>query len=956
MKRAPPAFAIIRVYLFGSFRIEKDARVFRLPTHKIESLLAYLLLYPEPHPREKIAALFWGDTSAKKASDSLRNSLAVLHKFFGDALLTADREIIQINLDARLWVDARVFRAQAQAFLSATLPDPAEINLELYRGDLLANFYDDWIAPEREQLRALYIDALLRAAQLWRARSEYERAIECARRVLAADSANERAHQHLMFCFLVSGDRGAALKQYDECARALREDLGVEPAPETRALYFWIKQTPPEFPALAARITNLPIPFSSFIGRKEAMTHVKRTLIESRLVTLTGPGGSGKTRLAIQVATDLLDQFRDGVWWIELQDLHDATLVEPVVAKALGIHPAPNESLIETLERFLASKRLLLALDNCEHLLAACAPLCRSLLQTCADLKILTTSREPLGLLGESIVPVPTLSVPDPHALSFADLLMSYEAIRLFVERARNVDAKFALTAQNAAPIAQICQRLDGIPLAIELAAARVKVLAPAQIVTLLDDRFHLLTNGNRRALPRQQTLRAVMDWSYDLLTNAERALFARLAVFANGCTLPAAKSVCSMQKAEGSEENLPTADRLLPTDVLDLLTHLVDKSLVIAEEENGAARYRMLETITSYARDKLMESGEAERMYDQHLKWMIAAAKEAEPNLQGEHEVEWLARLDLEHDNLRAALDWALTKDDAASALELSTAMWYFWFVRGYHREGLTRLLESLKRSQRDDLTANSLRAKALNAVGALDWSLGDLNSARRALEDALALGRALHDAASQIVSLKTLGMIVAYQNDFSAARALIEEGLALAREQNNPRETGEALFFLGEVALYEDDLVRAKDLYEQGVTLLREIREKNILAHPLRRLGEIALRQRDYARARTLCLESLELNRQLNNRRGIAASLVGLAGIAGAQGDVERAVKILGAVDATIRTLGLPFWKADQVEFEKHVAFARANLAPNDFEARWKEGRALTLEEAIDYSLIQE
>ena len=429
----------------------------------------------------------------------------------------------------------------------------------------------------------------MQQTQALRSRSEYDRAIETAHRLLATDPANERAYHHLIFCFIALGNRPAALEAYSQCVRALEEELAVAPSPETKALYEWIKQTPSESPSLASRITNLPIPLTTFIGRQREMAEVKRVLKDEggrlkdetreqnsiphssfiRLVTLTGAGGTGKTRLAIQVGADLIDTFHDGVWWVDLSVLADPALVPDSVAKALGLEEVADRPLFETIAQFIYAKHLLLVLDNCEHLIAACSQFAGTWLTACPNLKILATSREPLGLTGEVVWQVPTLSTPAPFWLSAAQLWLSYESVRLFVERARAVKSDFALTDQNAASVAQICRRLDGIPLALELAAARVILLTPEEISARLGDRFDLLTHGSRTALPRQQTLRALIDWSYNLLSEDERCLFRRLSVFTGGFTLEAAQAL--------GREVVPASG------LLDPLARLVVKSLVLA-------------------------------------------------------------------------------------------------------------------------------------------------------------------------------------------------------------------------------------------------------------------------------------------------------------------------------------------------------------------------------------
>src|SRR5579884_1260938 len=505
---------------------------------------------------------------------------------------------------------------------------------------------------------------------------------------------------------------------------------------------------PADFPplrSLEAFAHNLPVQLTSFIGREKEMEEIKRLLSTAHLLTLTGSGGCGKTRLALQVAADRVEEYADGVWLVELAAIADLGLVPQTVAVALGVSEEPNRPLGETLANYLRPKSLLLVLDNCEHLLTACAQLADTLLRTCPKVRILASSREGLGLLGEALYHVPSLSLPDEKRLPTLEQLSQYEAVRLFVERAVLSRPDFAVTAQNAASVVQICSRLDGIPLAIELAAARARALAVEQLAQRLDDRFRLLTGGSRTALPRQQTLRATIDWSYDLLSQAERTLLRRLSVFLGGWTLEAAEAVCAdashappraaaMGAGEHAAAPLEAGSRenaggpVAAEAVLDLLSRLVDKSLVLVEESAEAeARYRLLETVRQYSRDRLMESEEARDLRCRHRDWFLTLAEGAERRLRGPDQVAWLNRLAQEHDNLRMALEWCRAEEDAGAeaGLRLAGALWRFWRVRGYLSEGRERLEAALAQASASERTAQ--RAKALYGLAALAWGQGD-------------------------------------------------------------------------------------------------------------------------------------------------------------------------------------------------------------------------------------
>jgi predicted ATPase len=446
-------------------------------------------------------------------------------------------------------------------------------------------------------------------------------------------------------------------------------------------------ELPTDFPplrSLDAHRHNLPIQLTSFIGRTREIAEVKRLLSTARLVTLTGAGGAGKTRLALQAVADMVESHPDGVWLAEFAPIADPALVSKTVASALNVPEQPGRDLTETLVDALQPKALLLILDNCEHLLAGCSDLAAALLRKCRQVRILATSREALGVTGETLWRVPSLSMPENiHRLPRPEELVLYEAVRLFVDRAAATTPGFTITSENASAVALVCQRLDGIPLAIELAAARVKALAVHQIAARLADQFRLLTGGSRTALPRQQTLRGAMDWSHDLLSGTERILLRRLSAFSGGWGLEAAEFVCA---GEGVEA----------TVILDLLTSLVDKSLVLAETQHSEVRFRLLEIVRQYSRDRLEESGEAREARSRHLGWHLRLAEEAAPLLRGPHERIWLERLETEHGNLRSALEWNRRETDTERGLRLAAALRRFWEMHGHFTEG-RRWLEDL-------------------------------------------------------------------------------------------------------------------------------------------------------------------------------------------------------------------------------------------------------------------
>ncbi len=649
-----------------------------------------------------------------------------------------------------------------------------------------------------------------------------------------------------------------------------------------------------DFPALRsleATPNNLPQQATSFIGREEEFADLTRLLAKTRLLTLTGSGGCGKTRLSLQLAADALEQFPDGAWLVELAPLADPGLVPQTAATMLGLTEEPGKPIGQTLTDYLKDKRLLLLLDNCEHLLDGCAKVADGILRQCPGVQILASSREALGIRGEQAYRVPSLSLPDPKQAYAPEAVAQFEAVQLFTDRALLARADFAVTDHNASTLASICFRLDGIPLAIELAAARVRSLSVEEINRKLDERFRLLTGGSRTALPRQQTLRSLIDWSYDLLNDSEKRLLQRLTVFASGWTLDAAEEVCAGDPVEEG-------------GVLDLLTSLVDKSLVLAEQNVGSYRYRLLETVRQYARDRLLEHADGGRWRDRHLTHFLQLTERAELHLTDMEQQTWFDRLETEHENLRAALTWSSAEGgDNASGLRLAGALWRFWSVRGYPGEGRS-WLSGLLATAREATPAS--RAKALGAAGVLAHEQGDNVTARALHAESLEIRRVLGDRQGIASSLSNLGSVAHELGDYQGARALQEESLAMRREAGDRQGIATSLNNLGLLARELGDYPSARRLYEESLAIDRELGDRRSIAVSLNNLGGIACDQCDYAAAQALHEESLAIRRDLGNRRGIASSLTNLGDVAREQGDYAAAKALLEEGLAIRRELG--------------------------------------------------
>ena len=698
---------------------------------------------------------------------------------------------------------------------------------------------------------------------------------------------------------------------------------------------------PADFPPLRSLDVlpnNLPVQLTSFIGREREKAEVKRLLSTTRFLTLTGSGGAGKTRLALQVAAEGLEGFPDGVWLVELAVLTDPSLVPKAVASALDVPEQPGRMLTETLADSLRGKSVLVILDNCEHLVAACAHLTTALLRACPNLRMLATSREALGVTGETTWRVPSLSLPDPQRLPPLDRFTEYEAVRLFIDRAAASAPQFAVTSSNALAVAQVCHRLDGIPLAIELAAARVKVLAVEQIAARLDDRFRLLTSGSRTALPRHQTLRAAMDWSYDLLSDRERTVLHRLSVFAGGWTLEAVEAICSGNGVEA-------------TDILDLLTQLVDKSLVVVGTLGGEARYRLTETVRQYGWDRLLEGGEAVVVRLRHLDWFLGQAEQADPRLRGPEQGVWLERLEMEHDNFRTALEYSLADAGRAEVgLRLAGALGQFWLLHGYFAEGRKWLQQALSRPHG---LPRAMRAKALNRHGFIATRQGDYDIAQGNHEESLAIYERLGDKRGIAESLDNQGSLAANQGEYERALSLHAKSLAIHRELGDEVAIARVLGEMGHMAWHQSANTLARSLLEESLALMRRRGPKGRLAYVLWSLGLVAHDEHHFAEARALFNEGLTTANEVGDPFNIAFLLEAIAGTAAAEGNQERAARLLGFAEAYRQAKFFPLPRSHRSDYDRPISTIRAALDERAFAAAWAEGRAMTLEQAVEYAL---
>jgi non-specific serine/threonine protein kinase len=685
---------------------------------------------------------------------------------------------------------------------------------------------------------------------------------------------------------------------------------------------------------------NLPYQLTSFVGREQEIAQLVELVTANRFVTLTGAGGAGKTRLALEVAAQAVESFPDGAWLVELASLSDPGLVLQTLARALGLTEQPGKRLIDTITDHLASKRLLLVLDNAEHLLDACVQLVDRILRCSSSVVMLVTSQQRLGLAGERTYRVPSLTVPGASETSTPETVSRYEGVRLFAERAKLVRPNFDVTTENASAIASICARLDGMPLAIELAAPRMRSMSAVELSEHLDQRFVLLTDGSRTALPRHRTLRSTIDWSYDLLTDVEQAMLRRVAVFAGGWTLASAEQVCA-------------GDGIDASDVFEQLTSLVDKSLVVTDEQAGATRYRMLETVRQYALDRLRDSGEESRWRGSHLACFVALGEEFFEGVEGPKQQSWFSRIASEHDNLRAALAWSL-KSSPIEGLRLANAVPAHWRVHGHLAEGREWLARLLDAFPSDGPTRE--RARGLRAAAMLATPQGDYAAGERLLQESVALYREIDDPIGAGRALNSLAFLSISQGHYPEAEALARESADRARATGDRRVLYSSLSLLANALHEQGQRAAARDLYEQALDLARELGTPFEMGHALSEIASAEFNEGSHDLALKHFAEGMTVLHGLGNRQGVIEALEGLAGVAAVTAATRRAARLWGAAGALRQEIGNARSVREKIAYEDQMKAVRAILAAEAFDQAWDEGRAMSLDDAVRYALDEQ
>ena len=902
----------------------------RMRSRKGMWLLALLTLrHGRPVQREWLAEALWPDIDQPLAFANMRPILSELRQGLGDQskrLQSPSRHTLLLDLGGAD-LDIQVFDAAIKSGTRADLEQAAA----LYRGSLLEGCDEEWALQERNVRERQCLDALMTLGSAAMASNDYEKAANFFGRAATLDPWWDAAQRGWMEALAENGDRNAALRVYREFASLLKEDANNTPDEETIDLYNRLqskgrRSTPPtetqdtvmeEAASATRRVTGyLPHALTDLVGREDERMEVAAILQKSRMVTLVGPGGIGKTRLALAVAAEVAPDYSGGVWLVALDTISNGEQIPAQIAKGLGVKEESGRTVLQSVIDRLHADQLLLVLDNCEHVLEASAQAAEQILQACARLRILATSREALGIDGEAEWIVPGLSVATPEQLpsgrtTLVRVLAEYASVQLFVERARSVNKMFSLTGDNARQIAEICYRLGGLPLAIELAAARLKALTVTQIAVRLDNHLNLLTGGSRGAPSRQQTLRATLDWSYSLLSRPEQIMLERLSVFAGGWTLEAAGAVCS-------DNGIPA------NQVADLLASLKDKSLLVFHESEAGWRYRFLEMVRQYAAEQVSEPMATVR--DRHLAWAVAVAAEVD-TLQNSERADWLRKMDTERDNMRVALDWSASSTERAEIdLKLTNKLWLYWYLRGEYAEARRFTQAALERA--GDHVSPLMRSHALHGVGTMAAFECDYAAASRFCEESLTLRREFGNISDVASSLTSLGNIADGQGNSAQARAFYEESLNIYRSLGDRSDIAMLLSNLAG-AIYRQDMARAQSLYEESLAIYRELEDVKGIVMALSNVGLMAFEQHDYPAVFAPITESLELARNGGDKSGTARALMTLGETALQLGDRVAAQSYLEESLSLYNDTGERIYSAWAIMCLGHVARDRKDFA---------------------------
>lgn len=993
----------LSIVLLGGFQIRYHNEVLNtISTTRLQSLLAYLALHKDSSvSRQSLAFLFWPDTSDAQARANLRNLLHKLRSSLPDVdkFLSIDQHTVQWQASSSFTLDVDQFLSFSRQ--STSIPDLKQA-VQIYTGDFLPDCYEDWAQTYRENLRQTYLSSLEKLLLLLGEDRNQREALEYAQILLRQEPTREETYRHLMDLYAQCGDRASVARIYNTCVTVLERELGLEPSPATQKAYenFISQATHWDLPLDSSPnsleqhfLHNLPVSLTSFVGRSQEIEQINILLSTNRLVTLCGPGGIGKTRLALTAVRQLLSNYRDGVFMVDLASVNHPGMVTGAIADTLQANDEVRSAGLDGLINLLHGQNLLLLMDNCEHLTAEVGTIVIALLQACPGLRIVATSREALNVYGETVWQVPTLPVPTlSEQIDLQDLTvqtqtwLSNESVELFIERAKSALPTFKPDPKALLTIAGICRRLDGIPLAIEMAAARVKTLTVTQIAQRLDNTLELLKSPSNSMLPRHRTMQAVMDWSYNMLTSRERELFARLSVFTGHFSLQAVEKIC---QGKGISES----------EILELLASLVDKSLVGSLPMIPEARFRLHEITRQYGRQKLDAQRSLLHWQNLHLDYFVHLAEEAEPKLRASAQLEWLNRLDLEQENLRAALHLALQENGSSNdryadqAARLAGALWVYWFIRGHFSEGRQMAEQALALLERTEKPSAAL-GKVLYTAASFALFQGDFARGRNLSQRSLAVSRQHGDAFGEVISYHHFGMIANAQSDLTKAGRYYRRGLKISKRVEDPwligvmlnglgdiafnshhydkalqyyrekleigRQTGDkfqtlySLSNLVEMALEHDDLKQAAVLTEEELAVSRALGERRGVSFALKHLGCIALRQRDYERAGGYLKHGLQIVWGTRDRATVLEHLVHLVAYEVQVCRFEVAARLLAACEAALSDFPAGYRLPSQDLYEQLIVSIQEQLEKGVFTAAWTLGRLMSLEQAVSFALI--
>jgi len=942
--------------LLGPPKLELDNAPIVIDQRKMLALLAYLAVNRWRHHRDHVSALLWPDHDQTKAFTNLRHILWEAQQTIGDGWIVAGRDTLGLipyadhspppaGAERVIRLDVARFRSlitesRAQQDISLRISLLTD-SVKLYRNHFLAGFslkdasnFNEWAFAESEDLRHQLASALTVLADDHCSLGQAETAIPYAQRLIALDPLNEASQRQLMKTYIEAGLHSAALKQYQTCEKILRKELGVDPQPETRALYRQIRkgEIKPirslKQKEMGAPRHNLPFQVSTFIGREKELDEIINLITGHRLVTLIGTGGIGKTRLSLKVGEQSINKYTDGVWLVELASLSDPARAPQVVAALFNIFEQSEVSPTENLIRALRSKHILLILDNCEHLLDACAQLADALLKNCPNLKILATSRETLGITGEAQYQVPSLGPPNVQQV--VEKLLEYESIQLFEERARLVQENFSVTIENASSIAQICYRLDGIPLAIELAAARVNLLSTEQIASRLDESLSLLAKGSRTTLPRHQTIRASIDWSWELLSESEQTLLCRLAVFAGGWTLEGAEAV-------GAGIN--------DSNVFDLLGNLVEKSLVIFNGENE--RYRMLETVRAYLFERLEEANEEEITRNRHLDFYVAMAEQAEPKLLGKEQGLWMKKLSEEQENIIAANDWCQhSKSRTEQRFRLLGGTRYYWTYAGLAKLGFKIFCEALAENTDDQHTlAQGLMHDGASVYGSMMKDPSTLEH----IEKSISIFQAHGDHVRLAMALTRKAWAQMNLGYHAEAVRIYQEAIAIGRQIEDKRPVSAALNNLAELYRMDEEYEKATPRYEEALAIDREREDSTGIVLGLVNMSRNALMQGKLDKVRSQLGEAARIAEETHLREYMQFTIEATAILRFILGQHLQGARLFGAAAMELRKKGYQLDPSDEKFVVHWTAKIRETLGEEAFFSAMAEGGKLSYEDAV-------